>query len=272
MNELKTLAEKHKIEDALFHSSNLAKIYKLIGEKWQHQFLKQIIDQKKSKKDIWLAIIDFLNKELRVKEEELLLKSSDKKKPKEAEFHPKTFNSHRDGTQKPVCSFCGQDDHVVTISEKGKSIVNYFACKTFVDMNPKQRFEELKRKNSCFQCLNPGLKRSHKGFCFNKYICPDESHKRFPTGIHVLACDRHKNDKRNIDLLEDYKLKHIINSKIPYKDFTKKISISFHVDREGGNSFKVSGENKEDESLDTALFLLQTIQIEGKRYAFRFVC
>ena len=80
--------------------------------------------------------------------------------------------------------------------------------------DPKQRFDELKNINLCFQFLTPGLKRHHEGFCFNKYSCPDESHKRFKSGLHVLICDRHKNDKKNLELLEGYKSKHIVNSKI----------------------------------------------------------
>ena len=87
----------------------------------------------------------------------------------------------------------------------------------------------MKSKNLCFQCLTPGLKGNHDGRCFDKYKCPDESHKRFQFGLHILICDRHKNNKANLELLEDYKSKYLANSSSSHKDFSMNISISFHV-------------------------------------------
>ena len=67
----------------------------------------------------------------------MLLKNSENMpfKSKGEEFISNTYNSHRGTTPKETkCSFCGEIDHVVTIANKGKSIVNYFACKMFVEM------------------------------------------------------------------------------------------------------------------------------------------
>ena len=87
-------------------------------------------------------------------------------------------------------------------------MVNYFACPRFAEMQPRGRLNELKNKGLCFQCLNPGLKISHNEFCFNKFNCPHSSHKKFDIGYHVLVCDSHKGDKKNQELLEEYKAKH----------------------------------------------------------------
>ena len=95
-------------------------------------------------------------------------------------------------------------------------------------MNPKARFEELKRKKFCLECLIPGLKAGREGYCFDKYKCPDESHNRYKSGLHILICDRHKNNPENIHLLQQYKAKYIV--KDSHKDFSKNIDIAFHVD------------------------------------------
>ena len=45
------------------------------------------------------------------------------------------------------------------VQEKQK-FIQYFACKKFVEMTPKERFQELRRKGYCFQCLSPGASQS----------------------------------------------------------------------------------------------------------------
>ena len=55
------------------------------------------------------------------------------------------------------CYICGKDDHVTTVTSKGKRLVNYIACEKFVRMKPSERFNELMRKNLCSQCLYPGF-------------------------------------------------------------------------------------------------------------------
>ena len=277
MKELRTLAEKHNIEEDLFHGSNLGKIYNLLGEKREKEIVKQNMNTKMTKKEIWSKIIDFLHKELRLEEEMLMRKKSligkaseGFSKKKYGEYDSKNFNSNRDEDSKsPKCIICGKTDHVVTVTKKGKSLINYFACKKFAEMNPKQRLSELRNKKLCFQCLSPGLQRGHDGFCFNKYACPDESHKGFKSGLHVLICDTHKNDPRNLALLEEYKAKYIVNSSNPHKEFSKKIAISFHVGTEI-NSFHKAGQNSEsDQVSDVAIYMLQTIEIQGeKNYLF----
>ena len=68
-------------------------------------------------------------------------------------------------------------------------------------MSPFERFEELKRKRLCFQCLTPGLKAGHGGKCFDKYNCPHTSHRRYQTGLHILICDKHKNEKHQFQFV-----------------------------------------------------------------------
>ena len=57
--------------------------------------------------------------------------------------------------------FCDEtDDHIATAGPRGTEIIQYFACKKFVEMTPKERFQELRRKGYCFQCLFPGASQN----------------------------------------------------------------------------------------------------------------
>ena len=42
------------------------------------------------------------------------------------------------------------------MDQKEQKIVQYLACLKFVEMAPKHRFQELKNKGYCVQCLFPG--------------------------------------------------------------------------------------------------------------------
>ena len=148
-----------------------------------------------------------LSFELKLKEKALLL---DKTKPENEVLKGTTDNIKRKSyavnetsSEAKKCTFCDDIGHVATITRKGKIIVNYFACLKFAKMNPQERLNELKRKGFCFQCLSPGLKKGHNGFCFSKFNCPDDSHKRFDCGYHVLICD----DQENQELLERIQVK-----------------------------------------------------------------
>ena len=141
-------------------------------------------------------IISFLDSEIKVKEEVLLLEKSkpeinDSSKSNDGNDRRKTCNCTNE-TKIAKCVICGENDHVTTLTRKVRLVINYFACPKFVEMNPKQRLSESRTKGLCFQCLNPGFKKGHEGFCYNKFNCPDEFHKRFEIGCHVLICDQHK--------------------------------------------------------------------------------
>ena len=229
MMELSSLAAKHKIEASLFHHSNLAKIYNILGRRRQTDITKKLIKFDYNEQETWSEIIKILETELRVKEQILLFEHSHSKKSENSKSvrekdRNQTYNVNQ---SKRNCVICEKNDHVPTITKRGNLIVNYFACDKFAKMSPKERFEELKRKNLCFQCLTPGLKAKHEGNCFDKFKCPNESHKQHKFGLHVLICDRHKNNKENLELLELYKAKCITgsgNAGTPYPDFSKNIN------------------------------------------------
>ena len=73
------------------------------------------------------------------------------------------FKSFLTDSKDKNCTICDRSDHVATVTARGNLIINYFACEKFAKMSPKERFDELKKKNLCFQCLSPGLKAKHAG-------------------------------------------------------------------------------------------------------------
>lgn len=43
-----------------------------------------------------------------------------------------------------------------TSGPEGKRLTQYFVCKKYGDIKPLERFEDLRKKNLCFQCLFSG--------------------------------------------------------------------------------------------------------------------
>ena len=72
MSDLKVLAHKHKIENALHHSSNLGIIYNQIGNQRESKFISKNIDIRMDERGKWNKIIEFLRREVRIKEEQVL--------------------------------------------------------------------------------------------------------------------------------------------------------------------------------------------------------
>ena len=132
----------------------------------------------------------------------------------------------------------------------------------FVDKSCEERWELLRDKGLCCQCLAPGTTVEHgkhkTGSCYSKFVCKHQSHDRDPRKRHVLLCEEHKDDPENIRLLEAYKEEHILKCKsVP--DFSKEIKLSFH-----SNSYLTDIGTDEDEVTDSGIFVLQTIKVEDE--------
>ena len=100
---------------------------------------------------------------MKVQQQKLLIrnKSENKrqKEPYEEKRHVRRYNSHFTGksSMKPKSCVCEEAEERIAISgPKGTKIVQYFACQKFVEMTPKDRFQELKNKGYCLQCLFAG--------------------------------------------------------------------------------------------------------------------
>ena len=270
MKELGSLASAHGIESTLYHSSNLAKIYAVIGKKRQSDIVKKLLEANANDQVSWNEIIRYLDKELRVREQvHLFNKSQSSGNGTSSNKDSSNMNSSASaltsaektsspsvvGTEKK-CVLCGKTDHVPTITNHGNKVINYFACYLFVSKTTKQRFELIKKKRFCFQCLTPGLKPGHSGNCFDKYKCPHESHKGFSQGLHILICDRHKENPENIDLLKEFKSKYITFPNSPHRDFSRNLSLTCHYETDVDD----------EESEDMALYIFQTIRVKNDDY------
>ena len=268
MTELSVLAEKHGIEGALYHSSNLAKIYSLIGKTRQTSIMKKLLDHDVSEKKAWDEIVKHLEKDLKIREQILLVNQSQPERTEGTERRRADGpGSHftRSPNDARKCAICDKTDHEPTTTSRGNKVINYFSCEKFVNMTTKNRFEELKRKHLCFQCLSPGYKSGHEGNCFDRYKCPHEDHNQHERGLHVLICNKHKENRENIELLEAYKAKYITFPSSAHRDFSRNIG-TFHVQSSYGASANANDEQPEE----AAMYCLQTTKVGDHLYNLFF--
>ena len=257
---LSTLASDHGIEHSLYHTSNLTKIFSLLGKKRQVEITKSLLDFDPDEKETWEHIVQSLDKEIRMNTKLLILIPglSSGLPDSGGQVH---MSGPLTGVENLTCHICGKKDHIPTITRLGNKVINYHSCEKFVKMNPKERFEELLNKKLCAQCLTPGRKFGHKGRCFDKYVCPDPSHRSYPTGIHILVCDTHKHKVENSQLLEMYRIKCI--EAFNQAEFSKSIRIAFHVET---TLFKVTPNIDDECNKDVSVYMLQTIEICGFKF------
>ena len=253
MSELKKLAEKHDIEASLYHSSNIAKFFQLLGDRRHKEITKRLMKQhgKPSCADEWEAIMEHLEQESKVTEAVLLHKQSSSVTTP----NPNVPGAHNvqpgSNESRKKCKICDKTDHVPTLTSRGKLVINYFSCRKFATMTTKEKFEEIKRKRFCFQCLTPGMKLNHPGFCFDKFKCPHESHQRNDRGVHVMICDKHKDNQENVELFETYKTKYITNASNPLPDYSRNMVL---------HCYRADSVDEEE----VAIYMFQTIKQEGR--------
>ena len=261
MDELSTLAEKHGVKSELYHMSTLTKVFQLIGKDRQRKIMQNSHNTFTGHVDneqMWLNVVNHLNREIQVREQIIMFNgpslpsNSDLSRGKgktEEDSGSKNDSTYVTKPQSKPCAICGDENHVPTVSDKGLVVVDYFACDKFAKADTKERFMILRKKKLCFQCLSPGKKGGHDGPCFDKFRCPHDSHKTHERGLHILICDKHKEEDENKKLLADYKTKFITFPSNSHKDFSKNISLH-------------SSHNAFDDSVDErSIYLLQKIMI-----------
>ena len=285
MKDLMHLSEQHKIEEKLYHSDAINKVYQLIGDNRMMRWLSINCDHPTEGSQQWLQLIAFLEKEVKIHQQKLLIHG----KP----ARPSMTLSRTDATVRPhqkshfacdsstinnkfqpkddnitvmtACAICGASDHVQTRGPGGSKLVQYFACKKFVEMSPKERYAVLKSKGLCFQCLFPGANHStgkHKdGRCQRDFVCKHPTHETYQQKKHVLVCDEHKDHQTNRDIFEHYKFRCI--SRLQQLElFSKEMKLSFHISSILFNDNTPSSKN--DDS--SVIYLLQTINVNNQPY------
>ena len=72
MKDLMQLSKRHGIENHLYFGDGLEKIYRLMGEGRINRWFSQI-DEKKEGEELWLELIKFFEKELKVNQQKALI-------------------------------------------------------------------------------------------------------------------------------------------------------------------------------------------------------
>ena len=100
----------------------------------------------------WIVLVELLEKHLKVQQQRILIqeKSDGKRNTKQnsdGRENGKNGAHFTNQTTEKKCYFCDEtDDHIAAAAPKGREIIQYFTCKKFVEMTPKERFQELRRK------------------------------------------------------------------------------------------------------------------------------
>ena len=140
MKDLMQLSKRHNIENNLYYGDGLEKIYRLMGDGRINRWLGQKDDRKEGE-DLWLQLINFLEKELKVHQQKALIfpsnvresnlkdKEKDKKnKTRDHTYHQQDSSSDSNGKSRPIpvvptsmslCAICGMQGHVQTLGPRG---------------------------------------------------------------------------------------------------------------------------------------------------------
>ena len=147
------------IENDLYHNTTINLIYDLVGEFRKRKFIAETVDQDLDKKAKWKKSQESLEKEINVLEE-ILLSEMDVISPGKIENKAqkgKTYFAYDLPTEdKLKCHILGKNDHNVNKDFRNRDAIQYFVCKTFVEMSQKRRFNKLREKSLCHKCLAPG--------------------------------------------------------------------------------------------------------------------
>ena len=282
MKDLERLCQRHGIAGKLYNGDTIDQVYSIMGDGRVSRWFSSIYGSNLDDQGKWGRLINFLEKELHVQQQKMLISKTEAKKPektfktynKGAHYTDESTVEYTDGkniqsynadAKDMKCSFCGEKGHVVSTGPRGKKLIQYFSCRRFVEMSPAQRFNELKRKKLCFQCLYPGAPKDddyHKeGRCSKFFSCKHTEHDQYPTKKHLLVCDEHKEE--NEEMLKMY-IEKCIEKRKNLPAFSKTISLSFHTTYQV--DVKPRPGNDEDVIYDKAIYQLQTIKLNGKRF------
>ena len=282
MKDLLSLSKKHGIERKLFHGDALDRIYVLLGDGRVTRWLSLGYDKNWEDEELWNNLIEFLEKDLKIHQQKLLIQGKNQDKKYGATAKESKNNERRgsaylsDGnyyskdeassniSSDHVCSICGEKNHVATYGPGGCMLIQYFACKKFVEMSPAERFAELRKKGLCYQCLYPGAQRNqgkHKeGRCQRDFCCKHPSHDVYPKKFHVLVCNQHKENAENKDLLESYKQRCIMKKSSILPQYSKNIQLSYatYLKNHVGDESKMFNER--------AIYMLQSIEVNNQLF------
>ena len=266
MQDLSTLAAEHNIEGQLYEGGGPEKVLFLIGEGRHRKFRSQNLGPTYTKKQEWQKLVEFLEADLNLRQ----TLSLDQKTAEQLGFSthkegpPRIKNgSHNVTSQSLQCHICDQVGHTVVTTAKGRKILPYYVCEIFLKMTHDERFAKLVSKNLCTVCLFPGAVKNAQHKCFyTNFCCPSHGKQ---DKIHFLLCGKHKNDPKNLEMSEKFKDRFVKNCPVDLPDYVKSfsfVSISMQISHITCSSATVGIHKGIPDVTDSAIFLLQRVQIE----------
>ena len=189
MKDLLQLAKRHGLENNLYYGNALDEIFKLIGDNRFTRWLSTSYNLSEGEEQ-WNHLIQFLEQEIKIYQQKALYtsKHSDSaqhgiQKPNKSYYQNQDDLSKEqvkdkvkievDDQKQSQCFICGELDDIKTNGPLGMKLIQYFVCKKFVEMSPDERYQILKSKGYCIQCLFPGAKwnkgRHKDGNCQRNY-------------------------------------------------------------------------------------------------------
>ena len=142
MKDLMELSKFHNMENKLYNGDAIEKIYKLLGDSRVTRWLSSSCDENLEDAELWNKLVEFLEKDVRVQQQKALLQESTSHCQSKNSKHPQSQSHHNgSGNLTPAtCYICGNTNHTATNGPRGTKVIQYFACKKFVKMNPSERF------------------------------------------------------------------------------------------------------------------------------------
>ena len=300
MSELKSLAEKHRLETKLYVGGGLEKVLSLIGDDRERKFISKYAevpgvssgtdsggtsaDDSLPEKRDWENLVKFLEKELAYREKVTLVQKSRNSLGLQSQSDSKTKDGGKanrgsnggnlgnrinanvgnaGGSPDFRCHLCGDPNHVRSTDRGNRIHIDYVACKKFVDASCSERLQMLLKKHLCMQCLSPGMKFNDKHHCPNKFVCSHDYHKKYHQGMHVLLCEQHKGRQENLLLLAEYMKSFMLKRSDKFENFSKNISLVCHTGVFLARPPEITDKNVLPDIPDRACFQLQTIKVEG---------
>ena len=119
MRDLIKMAREHSIEAKLYHGDAIDTIHGLLGQNRFRRWLSIVCDKEiPDGEPHWDRLVKFLEKEVRICQQEMIWSSKTSKKlpqPKDTKKKPDGVAHHTSSEGNLVCSICGDDDHIQTL-------------------------------------------------------------------------------------------------------------------------------------------------------------
>ncbi len=274
ITDLCKLAETYSLENDLYYGVGLHKILDLMGSKRERKFVESIALTDIGGKEKWKKLVDVLQTELkkrealvlheRVRKSAGLEKGECRRSRKDSSEGDGTYVATRgDFEEECRCFICGKsNDHVISSDDNGNPYIEYIACKAFAEKTCRERSKILFKKKFCNKCLTPGVFYKSDHDCDKQYACGQTFEKdgqKLKCNKHVLVCEFHCDEDKNVELLTRYK-ENVIKPENNFSDFTKNIAISCFSETYLGKQKDYS--NLED-SKEDSIFAFQTIEISS---------